>query len=203
MNDPEVAKSLRSAEFKFKVMASKRKSILNNLNSSVNVVNELLSVIHSRPGNKVLVFSCLTKQCDKLVNPFHAKNAEDFSGIEDLNEGKVKTLSVCKKISRGTNLVGVNYSIRESFDGSEVDFHQTHGRLMRLEPGQKARYIILVPYYEEATRKPSGFGYDLVKYPTQAKKWADKMMENFDSSNVRTITMTKDNKLPDNHNLLD
>lgn len=201
--NPEILKSLSSADWKFKVMASKRKSILNNLNSSVEVVKEIVKVIHSKPNNKVLIFSALTKQCDKLINPFHGKSNEDVSGIEDLNENKINTLSVCKKINRGINLTGVNYSIRESFDGSEVDFHQTHGRLMRLPPGQKARYLILVPYYSEPTRNPGGFGYTTVKYPTQAKKWADNMMKNFSSDNVRTIRLTSDNKLPADHGLLD
>lgn len=190
---PETQKDWVAADWKFKIMAAKRKSILNNLESSVSLVKNLVELIHRKEGNKILIFSALTKQCDKLPNPFHGKNAEDFSGLERLNSGEIKTMSVCKKLNRGANLVGVNFIVKESFDGSETDFQQTHGRLMRLDPSQTGYYIILVPYFEDMVRTENG-AFRRVLLPTQVSKWAARMSSSFDMSNSRVITLGNDLK---------
>lgn len=200
-NEPDY----KAADWKYISMAAKRKSILNNLDSSIKVVKDLLLKIHANPGNKVLIFSALTSQCDKLPNPFHGKSDYDTSGLEKLNSGEINTLSVCKKINRGVNLVGVNYLIKESFDSSETDFQQTHGRLMRLNPNQIARYIVLIPFYEDIvktedknilTGRSTAF-FKKKKLSTQAASWADKMMSNFTMSNSKTVILENDLKVPD------
>ena len=90
-------------------------------------------------------------------------------------------MCVCKKLNRGVNLQGVNYLIKESFDGSETDFQQQHGRLMRLKPDEVAKIIVLVPYYKALVKTESKdlFGGTVVttkmqRMPTQARKWAEK-----------------------------
>ena len=62
MPTPENNKKFTSAEFRFKMMAAKRKSILNNLDSSIKVTQTILNHINSKPNNKTLVFSALVKQ---------------------------------------------------------------------------------------------------------------------------------------------
>jgi superfamily II DNA or RNA helicase len=194
----------KAADWKFISMASKRKSILNNLDSSIRVVKGLLELIHSKPGNKVLIFSAVTAQADKLPNPFHGKSDNDTSGIEQLNSGAINTLSVCKKVSRGVNLVGVNYLIKESFDSSETDFQQTHGRLMRLRPDQIATYIILIPFYEDIVKveeKDPVSGRSFVTFKkknitTQAGSWADKMMTTFTKEHSKTVTLDNTFTIP-------
>lgn len=190
------SKEWQSADWKFKINATKRKAILNNLQSSITVTKNLIQHIHNQEGNKIIVFSAVTKQSDKLPNPFHGKTVEDVSGIEKLNSGEINTLSVCKKINRGVNLVGVNYIIRESFDSSETDFLQIHGRLMRLKPDQTAKYIILVPLYRDLVKQPSGrMEYSLLQ--TQAEKWKNKMLDTLHSPNVRIIRLDRDYVIKD------
>jgi len=188
--DPSQHKDWQGADWKFKITAVKRKSILNNLDSSVAVVKKLLELIHSEQNNKVLIFSALTKQADKLPNPFHGNSKED-DGIAKLNSGEFKTMAVVKKVNRGTNLVGVNYIIKESFDGSETDFQQTHGRLTRLPVGEVGRYIILIPMFQALVRTETG-AFKRVMLSTQARSWATKMTATFDTSRSRTITLDKD-----------
>jgi superfamily II DNA or RNA helicase len=106
-------------------------------------------------------------------------------------------MSVCKKLNRGANLIGVNVIIKESFDGSETDFQQTHGRLMRLKPEQTGYYIILVPYFEDLVRTENG-AFRRVLMPTQVSKWASKMSASFDMSNSRVITLGNDLKFQGN-----
>ncbi len=193
--DEELLKRVTAAGWKYKTMSAKRKSILNNLTSSVKVVQSLIQQIKREPSNKVLVFSALTSQADKFGIPtFHGKINSSETGLDRLNSGEIKELAVCKAVTRGVNMVGVNYAIKESFDGSEENFQQTHGRLMRLQPGQIAKYLILIPQFSEAARNTSG-GWVISHYPTQQLKWATKMMDSFETQ-IRTIKMTSSYTLP-------
>lgn len=195
--NPEAQKDYVGAKWKFMSTATKRKSILNNLDSSITVTKNLVSLIHLKPGNKIVIFSAVTKQADKLFNPYHGKSSEDVT-LESLNLGTINTLSVCKKISRGVNLVGVNYIIKESFDGGETDFVQTHGRLMRLRPDQVGKYIILVPFYEDLVRSDNGVMKSMV-IPTQANIWSKKMMQSFEISKESVIRLDNTLQIPNNN----
>lgn len=194
----------KAADWKFISMAAKRKSILNNLSTSITVVRGLLDKILVNPDNKVLIFSALTAQCDKLPNPFHGKSDYDTSGIEKLNSGEIKTLSVCKKVNRGVNLQGVNFLIKESFDSSETDFQQTHGRLMRLRPDQTAYYIVLLPFYEDLVKveekntlgSRSTVTFKKTLLSTQAASWADKMMNSFSKAHSKTVKLDSTLTIP-------
>lgn len=177
------------ADWNFKFAATKRKALLHNLTSSAKVVGQLLNRIINTPGNKVLIFSANTKQCDKFPNTFHNKKVE--ATLDDLNTGRVKIMSVVKKITRGVNLIGVNYLIRESYDGSEEIFNQSHGRLLRLRPDQVAKYIILVPMYEALVRQPGGVFRKTI-LPTQASSWIQKMTNSFSMKHPRVIRLDND-----------
>lgn len=183
----------KSADWNFKFSAAKRKAVLHNLTSSVGVVGEILSKILVNPTNKVLIFSANTKQCDKFPNVLHGKKQQVT--LDDLNEGRVRIVSIVKKITRGTNLVGVNYLIRESFDGSEEIFNQSHGRLLRLRPDQVARYIVLVPYFETMIKVGGKFVKGIK--PTQASSWVESMTRSFNIKNPRYIKLGEDYKIKD------
>lgn len=185
----------QSADWRFKSTASKRKSLLNNLESSVKAVNEILLRIHAKKGNKVLVFSALTNQGARLGIPTY-KGTDSDVALDKLNSGEYNSLAVCKKINRGTNMDGVNYIIKESFDGSETDFNQTHGRLMRLDVEQVAKYIILIPWYYDLVKTEDG-GMVYKYLNTQAARWAEKMMQSFgDIKETKRIILDKNYKLP-------
>jgi len=124
-------KKHKAADFMFMTMAAKRKSILNKSDSSIKVVKQLVENIHKKPNNKVIVFSALTDQADKLGYPtYHGKTTSKEKDLSRINSGQINTLAVCKAISRGVNMVGINYLIRESFDSSETEFNQSHGKLI-------------------------------------------------------------------------
>lgn len=184
----------KKVDWNFKFTAVRRKKILTSLQSSVVVTKNILAKIHSIPNNKVIIFSTTTNQCDKLPNPFHNKKVT--ATLEMLNSGAVNTLSVVKKITRGVNLVGVNYLIRESFDGSEEMFQQSHGRLLRLKPDQIAKYIILIPVFETMQRDVEG-KFKKTILPTQAYHWTKKMMRSFEMEEKRIIRLDSDYKLKD------
>lgn len=188
-------KAWQAADWKYKIMASKRKKLLHTLESTITVTKNVLEHIHSIPGNKVIIFNALTEQADRLPNPYHGKSDKEISGIGKLNSGEINTLSVVKKVTRGTNLVGVNYLIRATYDGSEVDLNQSHGRLTRLKPGEVAKYIILIPVYLDLVKMQSGrMEYQYLQ--TQAEKWKNKMMTAF-QVNPRIIRLDKDLKIKD------
>lgn len=190
--EPETQKDYQSADWSFKMMATKRKNILHSLESSVKVVQELLRHIHASEGNKVIIFSANTKQADKLPNPYHSKSEE--IGLDDLNSGRINTMSVVKKITRGVNLSGVNYLIRESYDGSEEVFQQSVGRMLRLRPDQVAKYIILIPYFETMVRSEDGV-FRKTLLVTQAGRWVEKMMTSA-TIEPRYIKLDNTYKLP-------
>jgi len=185
----EDKKDHQAAHWKFISTAAKRKKVIHTLQSTVQVTKNLIAHIHSKPGNKVLVFNTLTEIADYLPNPFHGKSLED-KGIEKLNSGEINTLSSVKKITRGINLVGVNYLIRATFDGSETDFSQSNGRLMRLQVNQVAKYIVLLPLYLDLVKQQGGaFKYELIE--TQAHTWCKKMMDSLKNATIKTTRLDK------------
>lgn len=187
----ELEKDWQAASWKFKISATKRKALLHSADSTIKLTKNLIAHIHSREGNKALIFTTLTKQADKLPNPFHGKSETDTSGIERLNSGEITTMSVVKKVTRGVNLVGVNYLVRAYFDGSETDLSQSLGRLLRLRVEQLAKYVILVPTYTDLVKTRSG-AFERVTFDTQANRWKDKMMQSLVDPTIRTITVDKD-----------
>jgi superfamily II DNA or RNA helicase len=189
-------KKAMAADWKFKSSAAKRKAILNNLDSSVKVVKSLIDHLKQNTSNKALVFSALTNQADKFGIPtFHGKENSTEKDLNRFLSGEIRQMAVCKGISRGVNLPGTNFLIKESFDGSETDFQQTHGRLTRLEVGQVAKYIVLIPYFSDMIRTPAG-SFRPDRFPTQQLKWANKMMSSFDITSIRYIRMNTDYSLP-------
>lgn len=184
------AKAVNSADWNFKMKATVRKGLLNKLNSSVTVVKNLVSRIHEKAGNKVLVFSALTEQADKFGFPtFHGKSNSTEKGLERFNSGEINTLAVVKAVNRGVNIVDLNYIIREGYDSSETDFSQIHGRGMRLKPDQIFKMIILIPTYEDWVKTESG-SMKKITIKTQAAKWAERQMKSFDTTGItRSITL--------------
>jgi superfamily II DNA or RNA helicase len=186
MRDFNSTEKVRKAEFTVRIMVAKRKKILNSLNSSVKVVHEVVNRIHSKPGNKVIVFSGTTDQCDRFGYPtYYGKKTSTEKDLSRINSGEIDRLAVCKAIDRGVNLNKVNYLVKESFDGSEVSFHQTHGRLLRLEENQVAKYILLLPTFIDKNKELKD---------TQQAKWIESMLHSF-NADTREITIGGDLKL--------
>jgi len=199
-------KELAAAEWKFKYAMARRVKVLRTLDSSIVLTKNILEKIKG-PNNKVVIYSALTEQADKLGCPTFYGDADPVI-LEKLNSGEIRELAVCKKLNRGVNLVGVNYIIKESFDGSETDFQQQHGRLMRLKPDQIAKFILLTPFYRDlvSTEEQALFGTRIVRKlitaQTQALKWAENMMASFSNITIKTIKANNDYSLPEGSDLI-
>lgn len=179
---------LGKANMKNRRATTERKKLLFSGIAACNVAKTLRDKVLSGPGNKVLMFSMRTEQGTKIsVNTYNGTNKKDNTALEDLSSGKIRDLAVCKAIDRGTNLVGVNNEIFESYEGSETSFNQRHGRGCRLLPDQKMYLYIMLPYYHKKVKNAEGAGFGYRQEPTQMVTWAEKMLASFKLVNPITI----------------
>jgi len=130
-----------------------RKSFLWNLTSSADIANKIKNEILINPNNKVLLFSELTSQTDKISNySVHSNKPEEEnkSLMEQFDKGTIRELSAVRTLSLGLNLVNVNWAIVESFNSSSIDTLQKIGRTHRLKTEETANIVIIVPLYTQA-----------------------------------------------------
>lgn len=180
---------LAKATAKNRRATTERKKLLFSGVTSCTVAKALKERILSNPNNKLLTFSMRTEQGAKISpNTYNGTNKKDNTALTDLSAGTIRDLCVCKAIDRGTNLVGVNNEIFESYEGSETSFNQRHGRGCRLLPDQKMYLYIMLPYYFKKVKNAEGSGYGHKQEPTQMVAWAEKMLASFKLVNPITIT---------------
>jgi superfamily II DNA or RNA helicase len=126
-----------------------RREFLNNLTSSAVIANKLKDkILNSQITNKVLLFSELTSQAEKLsAYSIHSKQDEETNRqlLYMFDTGTIRELSAVRSLSLGLNLVGANWAIVESFNSSSVDLLQKIGRTSRLNPDAVANIVIIVP----------------------------------------------------------
>lgn len=196
----EKSKDANKLEWQLKALSQKRKKLLFTSDTSAKVVKALTDEIQKNPKNKILIFSKLTAQADKLADhSYHSKNKEQ-NNLNKFVNGDLKTLAVCDTVNRGMNIPGVNYIIHESYIGSETDFQQKHGRGVRLGVDDTLTYFILVPWYKAwgvipKSDGPAGRGW--ISCPTQAKRWLTNMSEQFDLSKLEQLTLNPDLSIPE------
>ena len=180
---------LGKATAKNRRATTERKKLLFSGIASCTVAKALKEKILTNPNNKLLIFSMRTEQGAKISsNTYNGTNKKDNTALTDLSAGTIRDLAVCKAIDRGTNLVGVNNEIFESFEGSETALNQRHGRGCRLLPGQTMYMYIMLPYYHKKVKNAEGSGYGYKQEPTQMVKWAENMLDRFKLVNPITIT---------------
>lgn len=143
-----------------------RKNFLLNLPSTGKIAKRISGGIRAEfPKAKVLVFSELTAQADKISKyTVHSKNSNKVNAqlIEDFNSGSVRELGSCNSLTLGLNLIGATHAVMESYIGSATKSKQKKGRLDRLAADEHAdMWIIKVP-------------------GTQSEKWFKKMTNKFD-----------------------
>lgn len=179
---------LGKATAKNRRATTERKKLLFSGIASCEVAKALREKILASPNNKLLTFSMRTEQGAKISsNTYNGTNKKDNTALTDLSAGTIRDLAVCKAIDRGTNLVGVNNEIFESFEGSETALNQRHGRGCRLLPGQTMYMYIMLPYYHKKVKNAEGSGYGYKQEPTQMVTWAEKMLASFKLVNPITI----------------
>ena len=143
----------KEAGRKFFYAVKNRKDFLWNLASSAHIALKIKKQILNG-DNKVLLFSELTQQAEKL-SPYsiHSKTGETAKKtleqnslvLEKFNKGEIRELSSCLSLTLGLNLTNTNWAIFESFSGSDTNAKQRGGRLQRLESNQFANAVIIVP----------------------------------------------------------
>lgn len=190
---------IKTKEGRLKYFTRTRREFLLSLESSRTAAKNIISSIMAADGrNKVIVFSRLTKQSEEIcAYTFNGKNMKNNTNIEKLNTGEIKVLGLCKALGRGQNFVGVNYVVRESYDGSDVDLNQTHGRLTRLPLGDVATYIVLIPTYKDRVIVNEGgkkIPKQVTRY-TQSINWANRMMSSFQTGDISRINISNINKI--------
>jgi superfamily II DNA or RNA helicase len=166
---------------KLKWIGSARAKVLHTLNSSKRIARTLADKILEGEDNKVMIFSSLTEHIDSFVpHTIHSKNKKGNKNLDLFNQGVIRELGVISMIDRGKNMVGLNYSIFESFDGSETKMIQRLGRNARLDSEDTAHIYVLLPYFTNKAGK---------RLPTRAVGWAYSGFNNYrlDDSNSRTF----------------
>lgn len=147
-----------------------RKEFLGNLNSSSIFANQIKEVILKNQNNKVLLFSENINQAKKLSKySIHSKQDSNVNSelLNSFDSGKIRELASVRTLTLGLNIKGANYIIRESFNSSETNTNQIHGRSDRLDVDDIATVIWIVPVN------------------TQSEQWYNKAMKDV---NVDEIT---------------
>lgn len=194
----DAIKAESSAAWALKLASRKRKEVLWKSKNGVVLAKRLIDrILSMNDSNKVLTFSKLTSQADAINgHAYHTKNGMRNLDLEMFNRGDIRSLGACEALNRGVNLVGVNYLISESYDGSETYFQQKHGRGTRLDVEDFMTYIILLPYYEDMVpivEKDVVKGRRRVFVPTQAQVWKQNMLDSFNlSSSEEEFFLIKD-----------
>lgn len=157
-----------------------RKQFLSSLSSSVEVTKWLINKLDT-PQNKMLIFTGLSDQADKLCPPYsyHSKNDEQgLKWFNAFNNGTINKLAVVNKVDRGLNINGVNNIIYNTTDSSKTKLVQRGGRGMRLEVDQYLNMFFLIPFYK--TQKGE-------RKPTIVQSWVIKGTADFDISKAINI----------------
>ena len=127
---------------------NKRKEFLHTLTSSTYITNKLKERILTNENNKILLFSELTSQSEKLSNYSVHSNKSDETNkqfLKSFNIGEIRELSSVRTLSLGLNLKKVNWAIVESYNSSDTDVKQKLGRTNRLSVEEVANIIIIIP----------------------------------------------------------
>jgi len=158
-----------------------RKEFLWNLSSSADIAIKIKEkILNSQIANKVLLFSELTTQANKLsAYAVHSKQQDVTNKmlLEDFDKGIIRELSSVRSLSLGLNLVGANWAIVESYNSSPTDLLQKLGRTNRLEVNDVANVVIIVPK------------------DTQAEAWYNEFAKSLDLSEAVFINNVTDLKI--------
>jgi superfamily II DNA or RNA helicase len=169
--------SEKHAAMKYLNSIKARKEFLLSLSSTASLARMIKNgILASLPGSKVLIFSELTKQIERITGlTVHSHNSEEknLQRIEDYNEGLIRELGSCQSLTLGLNLKGATHGIMESYVGSETRSKQKKGRLDRL-----------------GTDDVADMWFILVK-GTQSEKWFESMVKGFDLSEAIYINSKK------------
>lgn len=170
-------------ELKYVTLA--RKQYLANLDSSyIHTRRVLASIYGKRPDSRVIVFSELTRQADRVCKHSYHGGNEKIDNLKKFQDGEINALSVVSKIKRGINLKNANVAIFEALSSSSTEFEQRNGRMKRLKTSDIAVVIFMIPWYK--TKDSDG---NVVWKETVVKKHMLSATNNLRNFDLKTLKL--------------
>ena len=116
---------------------------------------------------KCIVFANTQEQADRLCSySYHSNNPQSEKNLELFKEGTIKQLSTVLQLNEGVNIPNLKQGIIMHAYGNERKAAQRIGRLLRLNPDDKA--IVHILCYKD----------------TIDEKWVAEALENFDQAKI-------------------
>jgi superfamily II DNA or RNA helicase len=124
-------------------------------------------ILFNNIDSKCILFANTQEQADKLCNySYHSNNPDSDRNLELFKEGTVNKLSTVLQLSEGVNIPNLKQGIIMHAYGNERKASQRIGRLLRLNPDDKA--IIHILCYVD----------------TVDQKWVTDALEGFDQNKI-------------------
>ena len=131
--------------------------------SKERYAKELLNSINS----KCIVFANTQDQADRMCkDSYHSNNPDSETNLQDFKVGNITKLSCVLQLNEGVNIPGLKQGIIMHAYGNERKASQRIGRLLRLNPDDKA--IVHILCY----------------IGTVDEKWVKEALEDFDQSKI-------------------
>ena len=131
--------------------------------SKERYAKELLKSINS----KCIVFANTQDQADRMcTHSYHSNNPDSETNLQDFRAGNITKLSCVLQLNEGVNIPGLKQGIIMHAYGNERKASQRIGRLLRLNPDDKA--IVHILCY----------------IGTVDEKWVKEALEDFDQSKI-------------------
>jgi superfamily II DNA or RNA helicase len=120
--------------------------------------------------DKVILFANTQEQADKLCEfSYHANNKSSEENLIKFKDGEITKLSCVLQLNEGVNIPNLKQGIIMHAYGNERKSAQRLGRLLRLNPDEKA--IVHILCYEN----------------TVDETWVKKALEQYDESKVKWV----------------
>jgi len=160
----------------------KRKQFVNSLDSSYLNCRKIMQWLWNRDNkNRVVIFSELTSQADRLCkHSYHGQNEKD-DNLSKFQSGEISAISVVAKIKRGINLKDANVALFEAFSGSSTEWEQRNGRMKRLALSKVATIIFMVPWTLDPKTR--------IWKPTVVQNWIDRATENIHNITFKNLKL--------------
>ncbi len=131
---------------------------------------ELAKEIISTTNEKSLIFANTQEQADMLCSDsYHSNNQMSEQNLDWFKEGKITKLSCVLQLNEGVNIPNLKCGLILHSYGNERKLKQRLGRLLRLNPDDKATVHILC--YKD----------------TVDEKWVEEALEDLDQSKITWI----------------
>lgn len=124
-----------------KIFRIMRMQALMQFSSKERYAKQLVNMIHE----KCLVFCNTQQQADRISShSYHSTNPDSEQNLELFKEGKIELLSCVQQLNEGVNIPNLRVGIIMHAYSNERKSAQRLGRLLRLNPDDKATIHILM-----------------------------------------------------------